>query len=135
MKPGMSEPLQKSLELAFCISITLRTSVVVKVFQKAAEAQSCYSQVLQAKSYTALTLKLLILCDHPSGFHKKSKKIKSKPTLYLLKHFSKVKNTETVYNRGIQKWYTEPLITIKTMRHRRAGEYENPSSGINPFLT
>lgn len=74
MKSGMSEPLQKSLELVFCISKTLSTSVTVKVFQKAAETQSCYSQVLQAKSYTALTLKLLTLCDHHSGFHKRSKK-------------------------------------------------------------
>lgn len=103
MKSGMSEPLQKSLELVFCISKTLSTSVTVKVVQKAAETQSCYSQVLQAKSYTALTLKLLTLCDHHSGFHKRSKKMKSKPTLYLLMHFSKVKKTETVWNRGIQK--------------------------------
>lgn len=71
MKSGMSEPLQKSLELVFCISKTLRTSVAVKVFQKAAETQSC--QVLQAKSYTALTLKLLTLCDHHSGFQKEQK--------------------------------------------------------------
>lgn len=102
MKSGMSEPLQKSLELVFCISKTLRTSVVVKVFQKAAVTQSCHSQLLQAKSYTALTHKLLTLCDHHSGFPKKSKKIKSKPTLYLLKHFSKAKKTEIVCNRGIQ---------------------------------
>lgn len=78
MKSGMTEPLQNSLELVFCISKTLRTSVVVKVFQKAAEAQYSYSQVLQARSYTTLTLKLLTLCDHPSGFHKKKAKKKKK---------------------------------------------------------
>lgn len=72
MKSGMSEPLQKSLELVFCL--WKRTSITVKIFQKVAETPSCYNQVFcKPRLNTALTLKLLTLCDLCSGFHKRTK--------------------------------------------------------------
>lgn len=63
----------------FCISKTLRTTVMVNIFQKAAEAESQYYQLLQAKSKQRPGLKLLMMCDHHSSF-KNSRRIKSKPS-------------------------------------------------------
>lgn len=53
MKSGMNDPLQKSFESGFLHKkklYILRTIVTVKVFQKAAEAESHYNQVLQAET-------------------------------------------------------------------------------------
>lgn len=76
----------------------------LKPFQKAAETESLYSQVLQAKTDTALALKPLILCDHHSGFHEKCRRIKSKPTPHLFKHFSK-KDRNCVQQRNSEVAY------------------------------
>lgn len=87
---------------------------------------------------TALAAKRLMLCDHYFGFHKGNvgtRRIKSKPTLPPLNHFSKVESTETVCSRGIPKQLSKSLVNSKMMWHPGAEGDKNPRNGINSSLT
>lgn len=112
MQCGMSEPLQKSLELGFLHKQHTKSICGEKVLWTAAEAESHCNPELQGETSQSSGRKLLILCDHHSGFQRKSRRVKSKPSLHLLKHFSKGKRTgrhcaaeefECSYNRTRHK--------------------------------